>query len=170
MIAVNTQPTPMCRFEATAYIPHIDHYRIFEAAGSRFDVVDELNSSIWPTSNNNLLPLIGSEITKMAFCEYNWNKNGNKSRGGILEMYLTKHAGALMKASVPYPAAQQAFQEFLDRAVLSRAKHITIRVRHDLNIYVLVPGCAMKVEFDRQIFHANDDTRTGRYKYDPSSV
>jgi hypothetical protein len=133
-----------------------------EVAGSRFDVAHELNSIFWPTSNSKLLPLIGSEITKIAFWNQKWDNNGTKARGGTLKFCLTKNAGAFIKASVPYPVAQQAFIEF----VANRAKLLTIRVRHDLNIYKLVPGRAIEMKFDRVIFYG----KTGRYKYDPSSV
>jgi hypothetical protein len=154
LTAVEKQPTLKCRFGATERLPHIDDYPLPEVAGSRFDVAHELNSIFWPTSNSKLLPLIGSEITKIAF----WNQ----ARGGTLKFCLTKNAGAFIKASVPYPVAQQAFIEF----VANRAKLLTIRVRHDLNIYKLVPGRAIEMKFDRVIFYG----KTGRYKYDPSSV
>jgi hypothetical protein len=162
LTAVEKQPTLKCRFGATERLPHIDDYPLPEVAGSRFDVAHELNSIFWPTSNSKLLPLIGSEITKIAFWNQKWDNNGTKARGGTLKFCLTKNAGAFIKASVPYPVAQQAFIEF----VASRAKLLTIRVRHDLNIYKLVPGRAIEMKFDRVIFYG----KTGRYKYDPRSV
>jgi hypothetical protein len=113
------------------------------------------------------MSFIGSEITKIAFWNQIGNNNGTKTVGGTLEIYLTKNAGAMMKAPVHYPVAQQAFIEFVARAGLGRMELLTIRVYHDLNIYELVPGRTMEVEYDRVIFYGSDGTGTGRYKYDP---
>jgi hypothetical protein len=154
-IAVNKQPSFKCRFEAT---------------GSRPDVVHELNSIFWPTYNSKLLPLIGTEITKMVLWSQTWDKDGIKIYGEVLGIRLMKNAGALMKASVPYPVAQQALEEFVVRVGLSRAKLLIVMVRHDLNAYEQVPGCAVEVKFDRWTFYGYGIDGTGRYKYDPNCI